>query len=122
MKIDVYNTWGHLRLEEEDERSLVVSALVKTATDGEWHFAESCFICTHWVYHSVDDDLIPVGECRHDPPSIVTALAGRGSYPGVWPTTRGNQFCGAINPRVSQHQLAERVALFCTARRNRTRG
>ena len=112
MKVDIYNAWEHLRIDEEDERRLLADGLVKRATDNEWRFNETCFICRHWVYRTLERNFAPLGECRHDPPAVGKAVNGSIQCRGVWPCTRGFQFCGAIETHISEQQLAERVALF----------
>ena len=113
MKVDIYNAWEHLRIDQGDERRLLSSGLVKRASDNEWHFNETCFICRHWVYRTLENGFIPVGECRHDPPKIVAEHYDIQPLRGVWPRTQGHQFCGAIETHISESQLAERVEHFC---------
>ena len=113
MKIDIYNAWEHLRVEEEDERRLLAAGLLKRVADGEWHFSSTCFICRHWVYGITLNDFSPFGECRHDPPTISRTPRKGHALQGVWPHTRGHHFCGAIDTRLPEQELAQRIARYC---------
>ncbi|GAB6043428.1 hypothetical protein [Endothiovibrio diazotrophicus] len=112
MKVDIYNAWEHLRIDDEEERRLLAAGLVKHTADGEWRFNETCFICRHWVYQGLERNLTPIGECRHDPPVINDTGGEADHLRGVWPYTHGHQFCGAIETHLSEQQLTERVAQY----------
>lgn len=112
MKVDIYNAWEHLRIDEEDERRLLQAGLVKRTADDEWHFNETCFICRYWVYQQLEEGLVPLGERRHDPPVVMLDIRGVEALRGVWLRTQGHQFCGVIESRLSEQQLAERVARY----------
>ena len=122
MKIDVYNAWGHLAIEEEDERRLLTAGLLKRIANGEWHFNTACFICRHWVYGGVPGNFIPLGECRHDPPTIPRSPGDGEIHRGIWPYTGGNQFCGAIETHIPEQELAHRVACYCADCRECAKG
>ena len=122
MKIDVYNVWGHLAIEEEDELRLLSAGLLKRIADGEWHFNTTCFICRHWVYNGTQKNFIPIGECRHDPPTLPRVAAGGNARRGVWPCTGGQQFCGAIETHLAEQELARRVARYCADCREHAQG
>ena len=51
----------------------------------------TCSTCSYWQPMASQPGL---GECRHDPPRVVQTVSGTLTYPSVWPTSRGTDWCG----------------------------
>lgn len=70
----------------------------------QWDQSEPtrCSRCKHWVAAVVTDDGESYGECRRNPPTIVTQAVKCGDqmHPiGEWPVTESEQFCGEFTPQ-----------------------